>query len=240
MHDEIPRLPLFISVPHAGTRMAPELRNLCILRREDILADHDAGAGDIYAPLRTHAAGFCTTDIARSLLDLNRAPDDIGGNGVVKDYTCWNVPVFRTFPDRECIRKLLARYFFPYHEKLSGAAATGAIKLGIDCHTMSVIGPPGSPDPGRERPLVCLSNGEGTCPAEWISSMAGCFASVFKGKVTINEPFRGGYITRSHAVEMPWIQLEISQTETLSNAFKSDCVLEGLKSFCHTVFGDGQ
>lgn len=232
------RLPLYISIPHAGTHVPSELRDLSILRREDILADYDAGAETIYSPLQEHAGGFSTTDIARSLLDLNRAPDNIGGDGVIKDYTSWNVRVFNHFPDPELIRTLLARYFFPYHEKLTRAAGSGTIKLGLDCHTMSDVGPPAGPDPGRKRPMVCLSNGDGTCPAEWLSILASCFASVFKEDVAINTPFRGGYITRSHAAEMPWIQLEISRTEIYPDAFKRDCVLEGLQSFCHTVFGN--
>jgi len=232
------RLPLYISVPHAGKRVAPELQDLCVLRTEDILADHDTGADAIYFPLQDQVAGFSTTDITRSLLDLNRAPDDIGGDGVIKDHTCWNVPIFRHFPGMELIRTLLERYYFPYHEQLSAGAGTGTIKLGIDCHTMSAIGPPVGPDPGRMRPLVCLSNGDGTCPEEWLRSLAHCFASACKEQVAINTPFRGGYITRSHAAEMPWLQLEISQTDVFSNAFKRDCVLEGLQRFCHTVFGD--
>jgi N-formylglutamate deformylase len=230
------RLPLYISVPHAGIRVPPEVDDLCVLRRQDILADYDAGADAIYSPLQDHAAGFSTTDIARSLIDLNRAPEDIGGYGVIKTHTCRNVPVYSAFPDKQLIQKLLACYYIPYHEKLSAGADTRSIKLGIDCHTMSVIGPPLAPDPGRKRPLICLSNGNGTCPEEWISSLASCLTIVFKEQVAINTPFRGGHITRSHGVEMPWVQIEISQTDAYSNAFKRNCMLDGLQRFCHTVF----
>ena len=231
------RLPLYISVPHAGLRVPPEAVDLCVLPREDLLADCDEGADFIYYPLQEHAAGFSTTDIARSLIDLNRSPIDIGGNGVVKNHTCWNVPIYRNFPDEKLTQTLLARYYTPYHKKLSAGAGISSVKLGIDCHTMAAIGPPVAPDPGRERPLVCLSNGGGTCPEEWIHSLANCFASFFREKVTINTPFRGGYIARAHAVEMPWLQIEISQTAAYSNKFKRDCILQGLKSFCNTVLG---
>jgi formiminoglutamase len=231
------RLPLYISVPHAGTRVPPEVDGFCALRREDILADYDAGADTIYYPLQEHAAGFCSTDIARSLVDLNRAPDDLGGNGVIKTHTCRNVPVYRTFPDEKLVQTLLVKYYIPYHKKLSAGAATKSIKMGIDCHTMSAIGPPVGPDPGSKRPLVCLSNADGTCSAELINDLARCFTTVFKEEVWINKPYRGGYITRSHAVEMPWLQVEISQTDAYSNAFMRNCVLEVLHRFCHTVFG---
>jgi formiminoglutamase len=229
------RLPLYISVPHAGTRVPPEVKDLCTLSRQDILADYDTGADAIYSPLQDHATDFSTTDIARSLVDLNRAPDDIGGHGVIKNHTCRNVPVYSTFPDEQLIQTLLARYYVPYHEKLSAGAGSSSIKLGIDCHTMSHIGPPIGPDPGQERPLVCVSNADETCPEEWISGLARCLASVFKEKVAINKPFRGGYITRSHGAEMPWVQIEISQTSAYSDALKRNCVLEGLQRFCHTV-----
>lgn len=230
------RLPLYISVPHAGTQIPPEVQKLCVLRREDILADYDEGADAIYFSLEKHVADFSTTDIARSLIDLNRSPDEIGGNGVIKNHTCWNVPVYRKFPDEKLIQTMLDRHYLPYHEKLSTAAGTNTIKLGLDCHTMSAVGPPVGPDPGKKRPLVCLSNGDGTCPEEWISSLASCFAAAFKEQVAINKPFRGGYITRSHADEMYWVQIEISQTEAYSNEFKRNCVLEGLQRFCNTVF----
>jgi len=230
------KLPFYISVPHAGTLVPSEVRDLCLLRREDILAEHDAGSDTIYCTLADHVAGFCTTDIARSLVDLNRAPDDIGGNGVIKSHTCWNVPVYKNFPDKYLIQTLLVRYYLPYHEKLSAAAKTGTIKLGIDCHTMAAVGPPLGPDPGQQRPLVCVSNADGTCPQEWLRSMAQCLAEVFKEKITLNTPFRGGYITRSHAAEMPWLQVEISQTGAYPDDYKKNCLLEGLHRFCHTVF----
>jgi len=228
------KLPLYISVPHAGTRVAPELQGLCVLRREDVLADHDAGADSIYSPLQEDVEGFCTTDVSRSLVDCNRSPDDIGGNGVIKSHTCWNVPVYTKFPDESLVQTVLARYYFPYHEKLSAAAGSSIIRLGIDCHTMSAVGPPVGPDPGRQRPLVCISNWSGTCPDEWIRGLASCFAKVFREKVAINSPFRGGHIIRSHAHEMAWVQLEISQTDAYPNVFKRNCVLEGLRRFCHT------
>jgi N-formylglutamate amidohydrolase len=229
-------LPLFISVPHAGTHIPPEVKHLCILQPQDILADYDAEADGVYSTLEKQVTGFYTTEIARSLIDLNRAPDQLGGDGVIKSHTSWNIPVFKQFPDDILIRKLLEKYFFPYHEKLSLAGTNRAIRLGIDCHTMSAIGPPTGPDPGRERPLVCLSYADGTCPQEWIESLASCFSETFRHDISINSPFQGGYIIRRHGSEMFWVQIEISQTTTYPIEFKKNCLLEGLKHFCHIMF----
>jgi formiminoglutamase len=229
------KLPFFISVPHAGTLVTPEVQDFCLLNREEILADRDGGACSIYHGLEEHCAGFITSGIARVVVDLNRAPDHIGGDGVIKDHTSWQVPVYKKFPDEKLIQSLLSRYYFPYHEKLTAAASDKEVLLGIDCHTMSAVGPPVGPDPGKKRPLVCVSNADGTCPQEWIMNLADCFSDVFKQKTAINKPFRGGFITRSHAVEMPWIQIEISRTDACSNDFKRDNVLEGLHRFCQTL-----
>lgn len=227
-------LPLLVSVPHAGEAVPPEVADLCTLTGEEIREDGDSTAAEIYFGLEKHCREFVSTDVARAIVDLNRAPDDIGGDGVVKTHTCWNVPVYSSFPDDTLVRLLLDRYYFPYHERLSAAAGAGAVKLGIDCHTMAAEGPPVGPDPGQERPLVCLSNADGTCPDAWINGLAEIFTALFQGEVAINTPFRGGYITRFHGAEMPWLQLELSRTTALPAAFKRDCVLAGLQRFCHS------
>ena len=198
------RLPVRLSVPHAGLCVPPEAQPYCRLTPEQIAADGDEGAGEIY-DLRGHVAEFVTTDVARAIVDLNRAEDDRRPDGVVKTETCWNVPVYSEYPSEEIIAVLLEKYYRPYHEKLS-AAPQGA-RIGIDCHTMAATGPPVGPDPGKERPYICLSNAEGTCPQHWMETFRDCFSSLFKGPVLINTPFKGGFITRAHAREMPWMQL---------------------------------
>jgi formiminoglutamase len=232
------KLPLLVSVPHGGLCIPPEVENICKLSREDIAADSDEGSTEIYYGLKEWCESFIVTDIVRAVIDLNRAPGDIGGDGVIKSHTCWNVPVYSKFPDESLIATLLERYYFPYHEKLSSGANCKNIRLGLDCHTMSAVGPPVGPDPGQVRPLVCISNNDTTCPQEMIESLATCLAVSFKEEVSINKPFRGGYITRSHASEMSWIQVEISRTEACSLKFKRDALLKGLQHFCRREFFD--
>jgi N-formylglutamate amidohydrolase len=83
-------------------------------------------------------------------------------------------------------------------------AKTGVV-LGVDCHTMAGIVPPVSPDPGKERPAVNLGDANGSIPAKWCDSLMECFRQAFSDhKVTLNDPFSGGYITQAHAAEMPW------------------------------------
>ena len=99
-------LPLLLSVPHAGLRVPPEVQAICTLSEADIIKDGDEFAREIYAPLETEVAAFLTTDIARAVVDLNRAEDDFHKDGVIKRHTCWDVPVYRDYPPRGAHRDL--------------------------------------------------------------------------------------------------------------------------------------
>jgi N-formylglutamate amidohydrolase len=87
------------------------------------------------------------------------------------------------------------------------------VKAGIDCHTMTAVAPPVAPDPGQPRPAACVSDVDGTsCDPRWTRLLATALEQELSGEVRINEPFRGGFITRSHSAELPWIQLELSRS----------------------------
>jgi len=226
-------LPLLFSVPHTGLHIPPEVKNLCILSEKDIIEDGDEGAAEIYLPLQTEVFAFVITDVARAVLDMNRAENDRRKDGIVKTHTCWDIPVYREFLSEEVIEILIEKYYIPYHSNLTYYA--DGVKLGVDCHTMAAKGPPVGPDPGIERPLICISNADFTCPKEWITSLAEYFEKVFKTAVSINKPFKGGHIIYSHAREIPWVQLELSRTHFFSNEEKSHCVIEALKNWCRKV-----
>ena len=125
------RLPILLSVPHAGLQVPPEAAPYCCLSHEEIVRDGDEGAAEIYA-LRSEVAEFVSTDVARAIVDLNRAPDDRRKDGIVKTHTCWDVPVYERFPPENVIERLLERYYDPYHKQLREAAASGSLLLGVD------------------------------------------------------------------------------------------------------------
>jgi len=239
IHDEMgqpwapkmEKLPLLISVPHAGLQIPPEVQPNNLLTLSGIVQDGDEGAANIYGPLKNQVRHFVTTNTARAFVDLNRAEDDIRKDGVVKTHTCWNVPIYKQELTSDVIRQLITRYHRPYHDQLTTLANNDVI-LAIDCHTMAEYGPPVGPDAGVKRPLVCLGNVHGkSCPIEWVEQMASCFRKEFDGHVTINTPFAGGYITQVHSREMPWIQLELSRSSYFTTEVKSIKVAAALSSW---------
>lgn len=223
-------LPIALSVPHAGLTVPEFLREKYLLTDAQTVADGDVGAADIYA-LQADVALFARTPIARAVLDMNRARDDIGRpDGVVKTLSCWEEQVWRTPLTAAETARLIDDYHVPYHGTLSAFA--GRARLAVDCHTMSAVGPPIGPDAGARRPLVCLSDGNGTtCPGSWVEALRECLDRYF-GDVRVNSPFAGGYITRSHGTEMPWLQLELSRTDELSIGEKRIGVQRALRDWC--------
>lgn len=226
-------LPLLISVPHAGLRVPPEVEPYCILTFQQIEKDSDEGAAQVYA-IADKVAVFVTTEIAWAIVDVNRAEDDRRADGVVKTHTCWNVPVYGEFPPDDVIESLLPLYYRPYHARLTEVAHLH-VCLGVDCHTMAAYGPPVGPDPDVERPWVCLGNVGGTCPNTWIHPLAIRFDAAFDHPVSVNDPFHGGYITRTHASELPWVQFELSRAPFMSNEEKRVRVVEALRTWCDHV-----
>jgi len=222
-------LPILVSIPHAGWKIPPEVQDICILTEKDILEDGDDGAAEIYNPLKKEVEAFVTTDIGRAIVDMNRAEDDFWKDGVIKTHTCWDVPVYSSYPSEATIATMIAKYHRPYHTQLSALARR--VKIGIDGHTMAAVAPPVAPDSGEERPPVCLSNATFTCPQGWIELLAQCLSQSLDLPVSINHPFKGGHIIRSHAHEIPWIQIEFSRAPFLSNQQKSILLLRALKEW---------
>ena len=221
-------LPIIVSVPHAGLTVPPEMASSCLLTATQIAEDGDEHAAAIY-DIAADVRHYVTTEVARAVVDLNRAEDDRRPDGVVKTRTCFNVPVWREPLTEEIVQTLLARYYRPYHARLA-ALAGQEVRLAVDCHTMLAVGPPIGPGAGVERPHVCLGNADGTCPREWMDCLERCFQEQFGPRVTVNEPFRGGFITRSHAAEMPWVQLELSRAPFTNDAGKRRGVLRALQA----------
>ncbi|MFC1605031.1 N-formylglutamate amidohydrolase [Planctomycetota bacterium] len=221
-------LPILISVPHAGFEIPSEVETYNLLTQEEIICDGDEGASEVYA-IESHVHAYVTTDIARAFVDVNRSVNDRGQDGVVKTHTCWDVPIYMGQLPEDLIEVMIRKYYRPYHEKLTHFASD--VKFGIDCHTMADIAPPVSPDPGQKRPLICLSNADRAFPFDWLETMKDCFQQSFEVEVSLNRPFKGGYIIQAHASEMPWVQVEISRTNNLDNEEKKKIFLDTIEKF---------
>lgn len=231
--------PLLISIPHGGGTIPPEVAEMVSITERDIFYDGDALTREIY-DFGKRVDAVIGTPIARAIVDVNRASDDRppeNPDGVVKTVTTDGTPVYRDgmFPDDALIDILLQRYYFPYHETLGDLLSNHNIRLALDCHSMLKRSPAASDRPGEPRPLICLSNrgdehgmpvsgrGPVTCPPEWIRALAESLRQAFAGagRVAINDPFSGRYISRYHYERggLPWIQIEINRKLYLNEVY---------------------
>ena len=217
-------LPLLISVPHGGDGVPAEVAGRVAISDDDLFDDGDAFTRDIY-DVRDDVISWFGASIARAFVDLNRAPDDrppANPDGVVKTATCYARPIYRAGAEltESLTEELLEAHYVPYHQQLEQAAADPRLRLALDCHSMAATPPEVAPDdaaPEAERPLFCLSNGDGqTAPQALMLELRAALAAAFScaaEAIRLNDPFRGGHITRAHGGgSLPWIQVEMNRS----------------------------
>ena len=223
------KLPILISVPHAGLEVPDEVKEICILTEQEIKEDGDEEADEIYFPFKEHVSEFVTTPIARAIIDINRDVNDRRKDGIIKNYTCWNKKVYSDPPSEKLVDSLIKKYYLPYHTKLTEGSRN--VVLGVDCHTMAELGPPVGPDPFMKRPYICLSNDDGTCDEKTMMILATYLEEAFGFSVAINKPFKGGFIIKKHAAELPWIQIEFSRANFMDSSEKCGRFFSSLKKW---------
>ena len=224
--------PVLVSVPHGGIEAPPEALSLCLLDERDFAIDGDTWARELY-DLREDVLGYVDTPIPRAIVDMNRSP--YGGPGpdaITKTVTVQGKQVWQdpSRPPRSLAYQLVSSHHWKYHQTLDRLSRKlSGVQFGLDCHTMLAVGPEMAPDTGRRRPMICISNrGDEnarskseptTAPAELVLRFRDALAAEFSSEnlapedISINAPFRGGYICRRHGQygPLPWLQLELSR-----------------------------
>jgi N-formylglutamate deformylase len=225
------RYPFLISIPHGGLDTPEELDGRIALDPKEIAYYSDPETRHLF-DYRTGAQQVMDTAISRMVVDLNRPPYALPPrhtDGAVKFITSDHKSVYRSgmVPDITLIHKIMMRYYFPYHAEIDRVLQEETIHIAFDCHTMLPIGPPGTKDAGRRRPLICLGNNgdhEGkaktgrlsTCRSGWMQALAEAFRNEcgLGDEVVINDPFSGGFITNAHFwhTGIPFVQIEVNRS----------------------------
>ena len=234
-------LPLLISVPHGGLLIPGELEIYTDFTPDQVRENIDQGSQEIFYTLETMVAAFVSSSYARCFIDMNRDPDDRGVCGVVKRNDCLGKGLYHTTPPEALLERLIDTHHTPYHEDISRLALASGARLAIDCHTMGEFAPPDAPDPeGSSRPMICISDRNGLSANQvYVNRLTHWLQKAFEGyEVKVNSPFSGGYTLRAHSTEIPYIQIEVSRTQAISDLEKSARLVAALTSFCEDVFGE--
>lgn len=219
------KLPFLISIPHGGESIPPEIaEDVCITPR-DQFDDSDSFTNQIY-DVGIFVEEQVNSTIARAFVDNSRGRDQLPPeypDGLIKTATCYNRPIYKEGrqPDLITTSLLIDRYYSAYHERLQDALLNPRVIIALDCHSMAEIAPEVSPDRGNKRPLINLGDAEGSaCDSSITEMLRQSFIEVFsvnEDEVTINRPFKGGFITRYYGNNpTPWIQIEMNRKLYLS------------------------
>ena len=210
-----------LSIPHGGLKRPSELENHLCITEKDLFDDIDPFVQEIY-DLKDAVECVVKADIARTFVDLNRSIQDLPPknlDGLIKSCTCYQKSIYLNGhePDNSLTKILIQNYYLPYHRVIQRSLKELDLQLGLDCHSMASLAPNISPDGNnKKRPLFCLSNQDGkTSTEERILLLASCISESFeieKSNIKINDPFHGGYITKTYGNNpIPWIQIEMSR-----------------------------
>ena len=135
MNDEIYTLhrgtqPLLVSVPHAGTAIAPEVAPALVPRALEV-EDADWHLDKLYAFATDLGASLIVPRHARYVVDLNRPPENTpmypGQNNteLVPTRFFTGEPLYREgrVPDEAEVQRRITRYWRPYHDALAAELA---------------------------------------------------------------------------------------------------------------------
>lgn len=220
------KLPILLSIPHGGTRKPEELDGHLSITNKDLFDDSDPFVMELY-DLGDKVECVIKTDIARAFVDLNRSPYDLppdNPDGLIKSSTCYQKPIYRNGqePGQSLRNSLIELYYYPYHRRIQKSLRELDLQVCLDCHSMATIAPNISPDKdNKKRPTFCLSNQDGkTSSNEMIELLADCISEAFsvnREDIFLNDPFHGGYITKTYGNNpIPWIQVEMNRELYLS------------------------
>jgi len=235
-------LPILITLPHCSGDVPPEIfarmrecgEPEADLRRR-IFSEGDPFTDRIYD---LPASAVLSAPFSRFTVDLNRARDEGGPNGVVKATDFQMRPLYA--PDHvvyaaERERRLRA-YYDPFHGAVDQRLRQGGIRLLLDGHSMTGKGPALGPDAGKPRPALCLCNlgdTNGHPPRTQPVSLDPALARAARdhaaqavavafphwpadGRALLNDPFEGGHILRrytdpAYPARVPGLMLEINR-----------------------------
>jgi N-formylglutamate amidohydrolase len=248
------RFPFAISVPHCSYSIPREIRSSLALTQREILESTDMGARELFANLPVRVALWARW--SRLVVDLNRDPTRHGVMGVVplQDYHGRKVYRHDAVPDAEEVERRLKHYYWPYHHRLKEANDASEVSVLFDCHSLSGVGPSEAPDHLKWRKDITLGNnggeegeirpgsGKTTCPKEALIMMKEVF-NRYGFSVSLNSPYRGGYITLYYGERLAEkgkmaVQIEINQNLYLDGVrmrLRMDRVAEIANSF-HRIF----
>ncbi len=230
-------LPLLLSSPHSGRCYPAEFLARVRLGIEHLRRLEDAWIDVLLKPaLAATGATMVAATYGRSLIDLNRAPDELdpdmfaaglvppppaiardriaAGLGILPRVAGPGQNIYARRVDLDDANARIANIHRPYHQELTSRLAAMRQQFGfavlIDCHSMPSL-PPRDDGPGANI-VLGDQHGRSAHPA-----LSACIADSITAQglsLVRNHPYAGGFTTTHHAAPLDGIhvlQVEIDR-----------------------------
>ncbi|MBZ9726305.1 N-formylglutamate amidohydrolase [Mesorhizobium sp. CO1-1-11] len=215
--------PLVVSMPHIGSYIPIEMQQRMSAAGR-MVSDTDWDLDLVYRFLWDSDATIISSRLSRYVIDLARDPTGkpldaaIKHPGLVPTTDFDDVPLYQSErePHPKEIALRVARYWRPYHDRLSAALSAARARHGyavlFDCHSIrSVVT---RYFPGQIPDLNLGTAGGTSCAAELRESLASALNLSGMYSVAVDGVFKGGFITRHYGSPENGIhafQLEMSR-----------------------------
>lgn len=217
------RLPLLISVPHAGTYVPDRIAQNMTNAGKDSL-DSDRHVDQLYAFAKDMGAGMLVATHSRYVVDLNRPADDQNlypgqdTTGLCPTNSFDRDPLYKgewTLNTQD-ISARTPEFWQPYHDKLASELARLKAEFGYallwDAHSIKSTVPRFFE--GRLPDINIGTVNGGSCKAGLGEAILSAAQGQDKYSAVLNGRFKGGHITRHYGApenNIHAIQLELSQ-----------------------------
>ena len=222
---------LFINSPHSGRSYSDFIKYNSKLTLKELRQSEDTYV-DLLFDNEFLNINFLTANFPRIFIDLNRSPLEldssmwsgkfneskfyrsqkvISGIGVIPKVCFSGKNIYNNLMLFKEARIRLLNYYFPYHRKIR--TLINYIKKNhkkviiLDCHSMSS-------DLVNENTDIVISNNKNKSAKPTVTKILKRFFDSYGYKVSINEPFQGGFITKYYGNplnKVNVIQIEINK-----------------------------
>jgi len=211
VHPPRGRLPVVLSVPHAGRAYPDWLVDLARHGRHSLTALEDPLVDRLVWRAVGHGAGAVIAQAPRAAIDCNRAEDEIdpaviqghrrgrpsprarGGLGIVPSRTAAHGHLWRQPISTGELERRLRDAYFPYHQAVEDQVQLLLSRFGcallLDCHSMP---------PSKGAAQVVFGDRFGRSAAPWLMAEALAVATQAGFTAAANDPFAGGHVLDRH------------------------------------------
>ena len=253
-----PITPLIMSIPHAGNCYPKEFLRYKSIDIEKLKIMEDFKTDTFIDKIDLNLADIFIAECSRAVVDLNRSRQSLdnsifnskiktipkeeillikSGLGVIPS-KCYTEEIFKSKLPNFYISKMLEKYYDPFHKKLSKRINYLKSKFGV-VYLIDIHSTPTLSNNNKNFPDVIIGDNFGKSSEENFKNNLINYFKNFDLRLSINNPYSGGYITRKYGEKdknVNVIQLEISKNYYMNeNTFELKENLDNVKNIFKSI-----